>query len=161
MKPVAYDQERSFEYKYEIYKKLLFRIAYAYMENTPDTEDILQRAFIKLLNYGKAFPSEEDEKRWLIRITINLCKDEKRSFWNRNRCYMEELEQTSYSQEEREVLAELHALPDKYKVCIHLHYIEGYSVAEISSILKISESAVKMRLKRGREKLRLELEETV
>lgn len=160
MKPVAHYQECSFEYKYYTYKKLLFRIAYAYMENTADTEDILQRAFIKLLDYRKEFPSEEDEKRWLIRVTINLCKDEKRSFWNRNRCYIEELEQKSYSQEEREVLQELHNLPDKYKVCIHLHYIEGYSVAEISHILKISESAVKMRLKRGREKLRLELEGT-
>ncbi len=161
MKPVAHNQERSFEYKYYTYKKLLFRIAYAYMENTPDTEDILQRAFIKLLDYRKEFPSEEDEKRWLIRVTINLCKDEKRSFWNRNRCYMEELEQKSYTREEREVLQELHNLQDKYKVCIHLHYIEGYSVTEISHILKISESAVKMRLKRGREKLRMELEGTV
>ena len=49
-------------------------------------------------------------------------------------------------------------LPEQYKLPIHLHYYEGYSVAEIAKILKLGQSAVKMRLKRGRELLKLELE---
>ena len=50
------------------------------------------------------------------------------------------------------------ALPAQYKAPIHLHYCEGYSVAEIGEILHLGQSAVKMRLKRGRELLKLELE---
>ena len=50
-------------------------------------------------------------------------------------------------------------MPEKYKMVIHLFYYENYSVSEISQILKISESAVKMHLKRGREMLRMELEQ--
>lgn len=151
--------EKSFEEKYYAYKKMLFRIAYAYMNNIYDTEDILQKAFIKLYQCKTIFPTSEDEKRWLIRITINLCQDEKKSFWHKHRCSLDHVEEHSYSNEEREVLQELNRLPDKYKGCIHLHYIEGYSVYEISKILNISQSAVKMRLKRGRDKLKLELEE--
>lgn len=150
-----------FEYKYQSYKTMLFRIAYMYMENVHDTEDILQKAFLKLYECKKTFASAEDEKRWLIRITINLCKDEKRSFWNRKRQYMDELPEQAEAENDRMVQMALSELPDKYKSCIYLHYIEGYSVIEMADILHISESSVKMRLKRGREKLKLELEEIV
>lgn len=149
----------NFEKKYYLYKSMLFRLAFAYMGNVYDTEDILQRAFFKLYSCNKKFPTQEDEKRWLIRVTLNLCKDEKKSFWNRNRQSMEAVGELSYEREEAKVFELVKSLPDKYKACIHLHYIEGYSVTEISEILNISASAVKMRLKRGREKLKLELEE--
>lgn len=49
-------------------------------------------------------------------------------------------------------------LPEQYKAPIHLHYYEGYSVAEVGEILKLRPSAVKMRLMRGRQMLKLELE---
>ena len=52
-------------------------------------------------------------------------------------------------------------LPEKYKLPIHLHYYEGYSVAEIGEILHLGQSAVKMRLKRGREILKIELESAI
>jgi len=150
---------QNFEDKYYKYKKTIYGIAFAYMNNIHDTEDILQKAFIKLYNCKIIFDSEEDEKRWLIRITLNLCKDEKKSFWRKNRCNLDSVQEQGYSQEENEIIDEIRKLPSKYKDCIHLYYIEGYSVNEISKILSISESAVKMRLKRGREKLRLQMEE--
>ena len=63
--------------------------------------------------------------------------------------------------QEREALAAVMALPERYKLPIHLHYYEGYSVAEVGEILKLGQSAVKMRLKRGREMLKLELEGSI
>ena len=60
--------------------------------------------------------------------------------------------------EEREVLAQVAALPEKYRTVIHLHYYEGYSVEEIASLLGVTVSAVKMRMKRGRDALRIRLE---
>lgn len=144
--------------RYESYKTMLYRIAFAYMGNKFDSEDILQDAFIKLCYNAPVFTSREDEKRWIIRITINLCKDRLKSFWHRNKVDLEQLKEYASEPKELELMQDILRLPGKYKTVIHLHYFEGYKIAEISKILKISESAVKMRLKRGRELLKIELE---
>ena len=144
--------------RYDRYKSMLFRIAYSYLGNRHDCEDILQEAFIRLCYKAPEFPSGEDEKRWLIRVTINLCKSHLRSFWNRNRQNIEEHELFAPEPEDKEILQEILRLPQNYKIVIYLYYIEGYKVTEIAKILKVGESAVKMRLKRGREQLRLEME---
>lgn len=149
----------NFEDKYYKYKKTIYGIAFAYMNNIHDAEDIVQKVFLKLYNCKIVFESDEDEKRWLVRVTLNLCKDEIKTFWRKHRCDLDDARGQIYSNEENEILNEIWKLPSKYKDCIHLYYIEGYSVNEISKILNISISAVKMRLKRGREKLKLQLEE--
>ena len=59
----------------------------------------------------------------------------------------------------RELFEEVMKLPDKYRIVIHLFYYEDYSVREISNILKISESNVKIRLSRGRAMLKDSLKE--
>ncbi|MDE7124493.1 MAG: sigma-70 family RNA polymerase sigma factor, partial [Eubacterium sp.] len=58
-----------------------------------------------------------------------------------------------------DIIKQVVALPAKYKTAIILYYYYDYSVSEISQTLKISNSAVKMRLKRGREILKIELED--
>lgn len=146
--------------KYSIYKTMLFRIAYSYLGNKHDCEDILQEAFIKLCYSSPEFQSEVDEKKWIIRITINLCKNHLKSFWNRKRINSDELDAYFYEPDEKEVLINILQLSTKYKTVILLYYIEGYKISEISSILNLSESAIKMRLKRGRELLKIELEES-
>lgn len=145
-----------FESKYEQYKDTLFRIAFTYLKNTEDCEDVIQEVFIEYLNNLLGFDSEEHEKRWLIRVTINKCKNYLDLFWNRNRVQMDSLEMFNISRDEENVLGMVLALPGKYKAVIYLHYIEGYKVNEIARILRISSSAVKMRLKKGRELLRME-----
>ncbi len=145
--------------RYSLYKTLLFRISFSYLGNKHDCEDILQEAFIRLCYHAPDFPSEEIEKRWLIRVTINLCKNHLHSYWYRNKVDYSMLDEYTTQPEERELLAEILRLPIKYKTVIQLHYICGYKIMEISEFLKISESAVKMRLKRGRELLKIELED--
>jgi RNA polymerase sigma-70 factor (ECF subfamily) len=144
--------------RYDFYKSTLFRIAFSYTGNKYDSEDILQEAFIKLLYHAPDFLSDEDEKRWIIRVTINLCKNHLRSFWHKNRSNIEDIEQYVAAEEDRTQLLEILNLPAKYKIVIHLYYYEGYHIAEIAQILKLSISAIKMRLKRGREILKIELE---
>lgn len=145
--------------RYTMYKTILFRISFSYLGNKYDCEDILQEAFIKLCYHSPSFPSDEDEKRWMIRVTINLCKNHLRSYWNRNKVDYSILEEYAFQPEDQELLADILRLPMKYKTVIQLYYICGYKIIEISDLLKISESAVKMRLKRGRERLRIELED--
>ncbi len=144
--------------RYDIYKTMLYRIAFSYLGNRHDCEDILQEAFIKLCYSAPEFPGSEDEKRWIIRVTINLCKSHLRNFWNRNKINIDDLELYASEPEDKDILQEILRLPDNYKIVIYLHYIEGYKISEIAGILQVSDSAVKMRLKRGREHLKLEME---
>lgn len=149
---------RLFEDKYEQYKNTLFRIAFTYLKNEQDCEDVIQEVFIKYLYSSPRFENEEHEKRWMIRVTINKCKNHLDLFWNRNRVCNDYLEQLEISTEEIDILSELMNLPEKYKAVIYLHYVEGCKVSEISEILNVKVSAVKMRLKKGRELLRIECE---
>lgn len=146
--------------RYDLYKTMLFRISFSYLGNKEDCEDILQEAFIKLCYHAPDFQSAEDEKRWLIRVTVNLCKNHLRNYWNRHKVNLENLEEYADQPEDLELLSDILRLPDKYKRIIQLHYFAGYKVSEISNILNISESAVKMRLKRGRERLKIEMEDS-
>lgn len=155
--------EEEFRERYFLYKPLLFRIAFSYLGNCEDCEDVLQEAFLKLY-YDLPQMGDEEEKRWMIRVTVNLCKNCLKSFWRRKRVSEEEFEKTletldaGWTLEEKRALFELVSMTGNAKEVFVLYY-QGYRIREIAQILSISESAVKMRLKRGREKLKLELEE--
>lgn len=146
-----------FETAYDTYSAAVYRLALVYLGRPADAEDVTQEAFLRLLSRAPQFADEAHQRRWLLRVTANLCKDQLRGFWRRQ---VAELEDTlpAAPPEEREALKAVMALPEHYRLPIHLHYYEGYSVAEIAEILKLGQSAVKMRLKRGRETLKLELE---
>ena len=148
--------EIEFERIFECYSQMVYKIAFLYLKNEADALDIVQNTFFKLLK-KKDFNNEEHIKRWLLRITVNLCKNNLKSYWKRNVSVFEE---EFYQLENSDLkLQELvFKLAPKYKGVIHLYYYEGYSVKEISVILKISEAAVKQRLKRARTKLKIELE---
>ena len=152
---------QQFEEKYYKYKDLLFRIIFTYVKNPNDAEDILQEVFTKLYCSNKAFETDEHEKRWLIRISINLSKNHLKLFWNKKRDIFnhEDLPGESFSSEYNDLLQMVLNLPDKCKVPMYLHYYEGYSCKQIGEILGCKESAIKMRLKRGRELLKMNLEE--
>lgn len=156
---------QEFDKIYERYKILLYRIAYTYLKNSDDVEDLLQDVFIKRLYHAPPFETEEHEKRWMIRVTVNLAKNQLRNFWNRNRTEWDEFWETpeilqwNWEEKDRNVYWEVMALPDKQRIAIYLHYFEGYTCKEIADILKCKESAVKMMLKKGRDLLRESLSE--
>lgn len=157
MENIRYDN-RLFTEKYRIYGDMLYRLSMVYMSNPMDSEDVMQDAFMKLLVKAPEFNDQEHEKRWLLRITINICKNKLKEKWRRSRVPLNENMFSLETKEDHELADLIVSLPGKLKAPIHLFYFEGYKVAEIAKILQISISAVKMRLKRGREQLRLELE---
>lgn len=151
-----------FRQKYEKYAKLLFRIAFLHLGNSYDAEDALQNVFMKLLYNSPRFSDEEHEKAWLIRVTQNHCKNMLKSSVRKTSCELnEELAEDKQSDLQRaiDISQKISALPANYKTAIYLHYYEDMTTEQISKTLKISQSAVKMRLKRGRELLKNELEE--
>lgn len=156
---------QEFEEIYERYKTMLYRIAFTYLKNNQDVQDVLQEVFLKRFYHAPLFENDEHEKYWMIRITINMSRNVLKSFWRRNVGGMDELMESKdvlqwkFSESERELFMQVMSLPDKQRTSIYLHYYEGYSCKEIAEILKCKESAVKMRLKKGREILKTNLEQ--
>lgn len=150
--------EETFEQVYAAWGEMLYRLAALYLGSASEAEDVLQDVFVKLLSQKGTFRDQEHQKRWLIRVTVNLCKDHLRNARRRATVPLEDRDLVG-KEEDREILSLVLSMPEIYRAAVHLHYYEGYSVSEIGKILGLSESAVKMRLKRGREYLRLEMED--
>ena len=137
----------------------LYRSACLLVGNPHDVQDILQEVLLRYLEKSPAFQSGEHEKAWLFRVTPNCCMDFLR--FRKRHAYtdIESLKECLPCPEQKNQLEELYALPAKYKTVLILHYFEGYSVTEIAQILKISSNAVKKRLQRGREALKIVIQD--
>lgn len=141
------------------YGEHILRLAYSYLHNQSDAEDILQDTLIQYLRTAPVLESPAHEKAWLLRVAGNLNKNLLRAQGYRQ---ADQLEETLVAQEREDlsyVWEAVKALPVPYREAIHLFYYEGYSTAQIAQILDQKESTVRSRLKRGREKLKPLLEE--
>ena len=138
----------------------LYRSAYLLLGNPHDVQDVLQEVLLRFLEKAPSFASTEHERAWLLRVTNNCCMDCLR--FRKKHAYtdLDLLRECLPAPEQQAHLEELYALPAKWKSVLVLHYFEGYSVAEIAEILRLSENAVKKRLQRGREALKLVLSES-
>jgi RNA polymerase sigma-70 factor (ECF subfamily) len=134
----------------------MLRAAYAILHSADDAQDAVQDAFIKLLRYQPHFHDTEHEKAWLLRVTINIAKNDLRLL---RRMAPMPLQEPAAVQEARSpVLEAVLALPDAYRIIIHLYYYEGYSIKEIAQIMRLPAATVGTRLARGRQKLAALLE---
>lgn len=156
------EQEQIFETKYNHYKKMVFNICYAYTRNHQDAEDTFQDVFMKFYDIKKRFTSSDHERNYLIRITINLCKDFLRKKKKQNTIISDELVHHTPSPELKgnNPLDMLEELNENYRDILVLKYIENMSNQDISNILNISESNVRKRLERAIKKLKIKWEET-
>lgn len=147
------DNQESVEEIFNRFGSLLYRNSIIILRNTQDAEDIVQDTLLKYMEHKKEFRDDEHKKAWLLRVNINLCKNKLR--YNRFHAYvpLEQLEIPYETNDEKEIMEAVLNLPHQYKEVILLHYVEGYQVNEISEIMKLTESAVKKRLQRAREKL--------
>lgn len=142
----------------DAYGDAILRLAYSYLKNRADAEDILQDTLIQYLTRAPEFESREHEKAWLLRVCINRCKNLLLTPWRQRREELSE-NQPCFQSEDNGVLEAVAALPVKYREVIHLFYMEGYSTRELAALLGRSEAAVRKQLSRGRELLRACLKE--
>lgn len=142
-----------------LYADTVRRICFVHLKSYADTEDIFQEVFLKYALSSVVFDSQEHERAWIIRVTINACRDLLKSAFRRRTVPMEELadlpDQTT--REHREVLQAVLSLPKNYRDAVYLHYYEGYSAPEISQILGKKVNTVYTLLARAREQLRTTL----
>ena len=143
------------------YQDMVYRIALHQTGNPPDGEDAVQEVFLRLLTSKKPPEGEEHLRRWLIRVTVNYCRDLLKSPWRKRRVSLETLpEEPVFQQpEEAELYREVMKLPEKYRTVLELFYYEELSVREIGEVLGVRETLVTTRLSRARARLREQLRE--
>ena len=140
----------------EQYANMVQRLCLIHLKNQADAEDIFQTVFLKYALSTVEFQDGEHEKAWLIRVTINACRDLLRSFFHSRTVPLEELTEQAADMPEdhREVLEAVLALPKKYREVIYLHYYEGYTAPEIGRILGKNPNTVYTLLTRAKGELR-------
>lgn len=138
----------------EEYGNSLYRLCAVMLRNREDAQDAVQECFLRYITKAPDFADAEHEKAWLIRVATNLCKDMLR--WRKHSSYLslDEIRNLGASEDNAQILGLLVSLEEKYRVIIHLHYVEGYKTEELSAMLGISSAAVRKRLQRGRDMLR-------
>lgn len=136
-------------YIYDTYSDTILKVSYTYLKSTHLSEDILQELCLKIIKKKIKLEDKTKEKYWIIRVTINMCKDYLKSSWYRKNVELDE-NLLYLPKEQNEILSEVLNLPEKYKTVIYLHYYEDYSIKEISKILKTNESTIGTRLSRGK-----------
>ena len=142
----------------EQWSPLLLRLSYSYLGSTADAEDVVQEALLALLERGKPFKDTEHEKAWLIKVTVNKCKNCLKAAWRSRRSPMPAEAAAPVPEEPLGVLEAVMALPPLYRIPIHFHYCEGWSTGEIAAMLGVSPVTARTRLHRGRAMLRDVLE---
>ncbi len=146
---------------FEKYQDNLYIIAFNVCKNAEDAKDVVQDTFIQYYSAKKEFDNEQHIRAWLIRVAINKAKNVSSTFWRKNKMSLEDYMETLVfdTPQSEELFETVMHLPEKYRIVIHLFYYEDYSVHEIASILKLSESNVKVRLSRARTLLKEKLQE--
>lgn len=142
-----------------VYGNAILRLAYSYVHNMEDAEDILQETLIRVLKNNPVFANENHEKGYLLRAASNIAK---------NHIEYNKIRETDELNDE--LIAEnrddlsfiweaVKSLPDTSRDVLHLFYYEGYATADIAKILCRKESTIRSDLKRAREQLKFLLKE--
>ena len=147
-----------FEAFVDRHENRIYRTALSVMGNVPDAEDAVQEVFLRAYERAPEFESDEHEKAWLIRVTVNLCISRLRSPWRKRTTPLLESYPAAETRQ-NELLEQVFALPPKYRAVIHLFYYEEYSVKDITELTGQRESTVRSLLSRARQKLKSVLEE--
>ncbi|MEG0472017.1 MAG: sigma-70 family RNA polymerase sigma factor [Solibacillus sp.] len=152
----------------EDYATDLKRIAFLYVNDLFECEDIIQEVFISCYQKLPSFRHDSSYKTWLIRITINKCKDYKKR-WSVKKLFYKPIispnftalsseEQFINEQTSRNMIEQIAKLPTKYKEVLILYYYQQLTMTEISEILHVNINTIKSRLLRGKKMLQAKLE---
>ena len=133
---------------FDRYADMVYRVALSYLRSPQEAEDVVQSVFLQLLEGGVTiYPGKE--RSFLAKVTVNRCKNLLRAVKRHETVPLDETVLLA-PPEDRELFRAVIELPEKYRIVVSLHYLEGCSFREISELLHIGVSAVSMRLHRAR-----------
>jgi RNA polymerase sigma-70 factor (ECF subfamily) len=142
------------------YADMVYRIAYRYVKNSIDTDDVFSEVFLAYFKKERSFESEDHRKAWLIRVTINCAKD-----LLAQRTQLQQLHEEASpdptvcaADTYMDLYTAIEQLRPEYREVIKFYYLDDLSVREIAQILNKNENTIKTQLSRARENLRSILE---
>ena len=154
--------EQQFTAVAEKYMDTVFRLAYSYLRSQADADDVTQDVLLRLYRWEKPFTDEAHLKNWLLRVTVNRCKNVFRAPWHRAEDIADYENSLIFpAPESRELFEAVMALDKIYRLPVLLYYYEGYSQKEIAGILSLPEQTVRTRLFRAKAKLKDQLTEVL
>lgn len=142
-----------------LYADMIYRIALHNLKNEADAQDIFQEVCLTLLTKEAPLFDDVHLKHWLIRVTINKCKNFKKSLWQQRTESLVDYLPDGEIDVESQVFELIYSLPQKYRNVVYLYYCEEYTVPEIAEILRENKNTVNSKLQRARKRLRKILEE--
>lgn len=147
--------EETFEIAAGRYQDMIYRVALHTLGSAADAEDAVQEVLLRLYTAKNPPAGEEHLSHWLLRVTVNVCRDTLRSPWRRRRVPLEEVPAPpEFDREEQALLYQaVLGLPEKYRTVLVLFYYEDLSVREIGALLGVQPTAVTTRLSRARKLL--------
>jgi len=160
------NKHEALEYLMKRFGDKVIKLAYYYVRDRYQAEDISQEVFCKVYEHLDNFRGDSSYYTWIYRITVNKCRDyltsssfKKLLFWDNTRKLDRIKNQSNTNRlfeevEGGEVFSKVMDLPTKYRMVIVLYYFEELTTVEIASILNLKESTVRTRLCRAREKLK-------
>lgn len=153
--------DQAFQEAVDRHADAVFRLAYSYLKNRADAEDVMQETLLKLYTEPRPFESPEHEQHWLFRVAVNECRRLLRSPWWRRTGPLDEAEETAVFDQpaQTELFRQVMSLPPKYRAAVYLHYYEGYPVKDIAALLGSKASTVQTWLMRARGQLQTKLKE--
>ncbi|MBQ2287903.1 MAG: sigma-70 family RNA polymerase sigma factor [Lachnospiraceae bacterium] len=149
-----------FEKIAEKYMDTIYRVAYSWMKNQHDANDVTQIVLLKFYKTTKSFESDDHIKNWLIKVTVNECKMIFRSPWSKTEDITDYAQTLGFEEEQHyDLFQAVMKLDKKYSVLLMLFYYDGYSTKEISAMIGVPEKTVSTRLFRAKAKLKNYLKE--
>ena len=148
-------EERLFTQKLLESEQMLHRIACAFLRSESDRQDAMQETALKAWLHRNRLREERFFKTWITRIMINECRLIHRKA--RRMTVTDTIpDQPVPDSNELETRMMLEILPEKQRVPLILHYLEGFSLEEIAQVQNISVGIVKYRMHQARKALRVE-----
>ncbi|ETI70660.1 sigma-70 family RNA polymerase sigma factor [Neobacillus vireti] len=166
--PNYLDREDKLKWLMSTYGNDVIRVAYTYLKQRQLAEDVAQDVFIKCYEKMDDFRNESSYKTWILKITVNKCKDVLKSWAFKNLLFTDyfgnkqedrTIESKLLKKEESQLISQqVMELPLKLREVIILFYYQEFSIEEISVLLKVNSNTIKTRLHRGRLKLKQSFE---
>ena len=136
----------------------LFVIAFSYLKNKHDAEDVLQNTFLKLWKSKIEFDDDLGIDKWLTKVLVNDCKNFFNLSFRQNKSIEEVYDVSTFDKYFNvDLYNAVMSLNKKERLCVILFYYDDLTISDISKVTGIKESTIKSLLKRSRNKLKLKL----
>ena len=147
-------------YAFQKFGDTALQAAFCFLGSRPDAEDIAQEVFFALHREPRDFENDEHLKAFILRAVINRCKNLRKSIRYRMHISLDDARESDLVKEDdgsAEIIEMIRSLPSPYSTVVFLHDCEGYTIREIAEMLGKKENTISTQLRRGHERLRIEI----